>query len=67
MYGRSIHTRSGEVVYQPYGKSNQCIYAISRGELNKKMIELADSFENVNFHFNRLCQNVNYFKSPAEV
>lgn len=60
MYGRTIHMADGKVTYQPYGKENQAIFSVSRGELNKRLVELADSFDNVDFHFNHFCQNVNF-------
>lgn len=63
MYGRTIHQISGEVNYQPYGKDNQAIYSVSRGELNKKMVELADQFPDVNFHFHHFCQKIDFDKN----
>lgn len=63
MYGRAIHMIDGTVNYQPYGKENQAIYSVSRGELNKKLVELADSYENVDFHFNQFCKNIDFQKS----
>lgn len=66
MYGRTIHTIDGKINYQPYGKENQAIYSVSRGELNKRLVELADSFENVDFHFNHYCKNVDFQHSEIE-
>lgn len=66
MYGRTIHTLDGKVNYQPYGKDNQAIYSVSRGELNKRMVELADSFENVDFHFDMFCQKIDFQQSEIE-
>ncbi len=65
MFGRTIHMADGKVNYQPYGKENQAIYSVSRGELNKRLVELADSFENVDFHFNHFCQKINFDDSQA--
>jgi len=65
MYGRVIHQKDGSTDYQPYGKENEAIYSVSRGELNKKLVELADNHDNVNFHFNHFCQNVDLQKSEA--
>ena len=36
MTGRMMHTKSGELNYQPYGKDDQAIYSVSRGLLNIK-------------------------------
>ncbi|MBK7958912.1 MAG: FAD-dependent monooxygenase [Bacteroidetes bacterium] len=60
MYGRMIHSVSGEKNFQQYGKEDEAIYSVSRGELNKRLVELADSYENVTFHFNELCEKVNF-------
>ena len=53
MYGRQIHNADGTETYQPYGKENEAIYSVSRGELNKQLIIEADKHENVQFHFNQ--------------
>lgn len=65
MYGRVIHQRDGSKDYQPYGKENQAIYSVSRGELNKKLVELADNFENVSFHFDHFCTHVDFDNNKA--
>jgi kynurenine 3-monooxygenase len=41
MSGRVMHSTTGDLTYQAYGKENQAIYSISRGDLNKKMVEIA--------------------------
>lgn len=63
MYGRTIHGIDGTINYQPYGKENQAIYSVSRGELNQRLVELADSFDNVDFHFDHFCQNIDFKNS----
>jgi kynurenine 3-monooxygenase len=55
MPGRIMHSTQGELTFQPYGKDGQAIYSVSRGGLNKALLELADSFENVQFHFHEKC------------
>ncbi|WP_417361596.1 FAD-dependent oxidoreductase [Galbibacter sp.] len=47
---RAIHVQSKPVYYQYYGKEGEAIYSISRGVLNKKMIDLAEK-EGANFIF----------------
>lgn len=42
LYRRAIHTLEKPVYFQPYGKEEEAIYSISRGALNKKMIDLAE-------------------------
>jgi len=60
MYGRTIHGIDGTINYQPYGKKNEAIYSVSRGELNQRMVELADSFANVDFHFDHFCKHIDF-------
>ena len=58
MYGRLMHDVDGNTTYQPYGKEGQAIYSISRGELNKRLVQLADTYENTDFIFNKKCVKV---------
>ena len=58
MTGRLMHSVKGELTYQQYGKEDQAIYSVPRGGLNKKLLDLADDFTNVNFHFNHTCEDV---------
>ena len=46
---RAIHV-GGDIKIQPYGKEGESIYSISRGVLNRKMIDLAEKAGAV-FHF----------------
>jgi kynurenine 3-monooxygenase len=57
MYGRYLHMANGETAFQPYSKNNEAIYSISRGELNKKLMTLAEK-EGVNIHFEHRCTQV---------
>lgn len=58
MYGRVIHQVSGDVQYQAYGKDDEAIYSVSRGGLNKRLMELADENPNINIHFDEKCFDV---------
>ena len=40
MYGRIMHDERGNTTFQPYGKKDEAIYSVSRGELNQKVNEL---------------------------
>lgn len=51
MHKRAIHLKDKPMYFQPYGKENQAIYSISRGVLNRKMVDLAEA-EGANFIFN---------------
>jgi kynurenine 3-monooxygenase len=42
MYGRKIHNLDGTSPFQAYGKNNEAIYSVSRGELNRKLMTLAE-------------------------
>lgn len=42
LYQRALHVRNKEVYYQPYGKEKEAIWSISRGVLNRTMIDLAE-------------------------
>ncbi len=59
MSGRMMHSVVGELKYQPYGKDGQAIYSVSRGQLNIKLLQLADQYPNIHMFFNHKCTNVN--------
>lgn len=42
MTGRYLHQADGTAAFQAYGKNNEAIYSVSRGELNKKLMTLAE-------------------------
>ncbi len=64
MYGRMIHTPDGLTQLQPYGKDNsEYINSVSRGELNKKLMDLAEEFRNVKFHFDMRCLSMDIPKN----
>lgn len=58
MPGRMMHAVSGETTFQPYGKDGQAIYSVSRGGLNLELLNIADSFPNVEFFFDQRCVEV---------
>lgn len=55
MPGRIIHAPDGQTTFQAYGKADQAIYAISRNDLNARLIDLADALPNVQFCFQHEC------------
>ena len=65
MYGRVMHSVAGELTMQPYGKSDQAIYAISRSGINEELINGADAFDNVSFSFDERCVHVDLDKPSA--
>ena len=59
MRGRRMHGKDGSTTFQPYSSdSNQNIYSISRGGLNRFLIEQAAAEENVELHFQHRCVEV---------
>lgn len=64
MYGRMIHDENGHTEFMPYGKGNQAIYSVSRGELNKLMMDKAEAHEPVNMYFEQRCNGVD-IQQPA--
>ncbi|WP_276133265.1 FAD-dependent oxidoreductase [Polluticoccus soli] len=57
MYGRYLHQADGSSAFQQYGKNNEAIYSVSRGELNKKLMTLAER-EGATIHFEHRCTKV---------
>jgi len=55
---RAIHLNGQPEYYQQYGKDNESIYSISRGVLNRKMIDLAED-AGVIFKFNEKVWDIN--------
>ncbi|UOY07487.1 FAD-dependent monooxygenase [Muricauda sp. SCSIO 64092] len=51
LYQRALHVNDSPLYFQKYGKENEAIWSISRGRLNRKMIDLAEGF-GVDFRFN---------------
>ncbi len=58
MHGRYMHQVDGSHSYQAYGKEGQYINSVSRGELNRKLMDLAEK-NGVDIHFNHLCDHIN--------
>ena len=53
---RAIHTQDDKLNYQYYGKEGEAIFSLSRGVLNRRMIDLAEEagveffFDHKTFH-----------------
>ncbi|TKD55895.1 NAD(P)/FAD-dependent oxidoreductase [Flavobacterium sp. ASW18X] len=58
LYQRAMHVNDTPVYYQKYGKEGEAIWSISRGILNRKMIDLAEE-NGVEFRFNEKVWDVN--------
>lgn len=60
MYGREMHGKDGTLTFQPYSHDpEECIYSISRAELNMRLMNKAEAHEAVEFQFETICEDVN--------
>lgn len=66
MYGRQIHHLDGSLTFQPYGKNNEAIFSVSRGELNKQLMTSAEK-EGVKIYFNQKIIDVNLQQNSFSV
>lgn len=57
MYGRYLHQLNGDTVFQQYGTNKEAIFSVSRGELNKKLMTLAEK-HGVKINFEHRCNSV---------
>ncbi|GAB3827471.1 FAD-dependent oxidoreductase [Hymenobacter jeollabukensis] len=59
MYGRVMHDAHGNLSQQPYGQPGQGIFSVSRGGLNRRLLELAEAEAGVRLFFGQQCLDVN--------
>ncbi len=59
VYGRMIHSVSGDLVYQPYGQANERNLSISRTSLNKFLMTEAEK-AGARFHFEHTLESMNF-------
>ncbi len=53
MYGRMMHSISGEQTFQPYGIDNQAINSVSRRGINVALMDCAERLPNLTISFNQ--------------
>jgi len=59
MYKRTMHDEQKNLTYQPYGKDGEAIYSVSRGLLNKLLLNAAErDKEDVEILFNKRITDV---------
>lgn len=59
MPGRMIHDIEGNEEFQPYSKDGQkAINSISRGDLNMLLMNAADDYDHLEFHFHKRCTGI---------
>jgi kynurenine 3-monooxygenase len=65
MHGRFIHNTDGSTAFQPYGKEGQFINAVSRAELNKKLMDLAEEHD-CKIFFHEKCMSAKWKENQLE-
>ncbi len=58
MYCRFLHQKDGSTAQAPYGKEGQAIYSVSRAGINMRLMDLAEKEQQVKFHFEHKCTDV---------
>lgn len=66
MHGRFLHNIDGSTAYQPYGNEGQFINSVSRAELNKKLMDLAQQ-HGAEIIFNEMCKSIDWQKNELTV
>jgi kynurenine 3-monooxygenase len=67
MRGRMVHEHDGATNLQMYGvRPEEVIYSVSRGALNRTLIECAAAYPNVQFRFRQLCMGFGFGKEVLE-
>ena len=64
VYKRIMHNEKGILTEQPYGKKEECIYSVSRAEMNVLMMNMAEK-HGANLFFNEKCIDTNLEASTA--
>ncbi len=67
MKGRAVHALDGSVNIQPYGKEDECIYSVSRGDLNKILMTVAQEKYKVPIHFDHQLTLLDLDEMSADV
>jgi kynurenine 3-monooxygenase len=68
MRGRMVHEHDGAAALQLYGvRPEEVIYSVSRMELNRALIEVADEHPNVTFRFGQLCLGLAHEQDVPEL
>lgn len=64
MKGRLMHSRAGELTFQPYGKDDTEVgHSISRAGLNKSLMNKAEETGKVRFHFDLKAADVDFSRN----
>lgn len=68
MRGRMMHTRTGRLTFQPYGKDDsESINSVSRAGLHVTLLNAAESYPSVRCHFGRRCTGIDLATATVEL
>ena len=68
MYGRMMHNEGGELTFQPYSKDrSNCIYSVSRAELNIRLMNMTEPHPHVSYRFNCLAESIDERSGAVEL
>jgi kynurenine 3-monooxygenase len=68
MPGRMIHSPTGQLTFQPYGKdASEAIHSVSRGDLNVVLLKASAQHPNVNLHFQKKCTGIDLDSGVVEL
>jgi kynurenine 3-monooxygenase len=66
MFGRMVHSLEGSTKLLPYsGRRGEYINSVSRAGLNIALMNEAEKYDGVKFHFSRRCTNFDFFTGEA--
>ncbi len=65
MYAREIHNIGEEAITQPYGQDGEAIYSVSRGDLNKKLMNKAEETLGPKIFFDHRLLDVDFDKNTC--
>ncbi|MBY0525927.1 MAG: FAD-dependent monooxygenase [Gemmataceae bacterium] len=68
MRGRMIHSATGELTFQPYGKDDsEALYSVSRAGLNLTLVQAAARHESLRLHFGQRCTGFDVRSNAIEL
>jgi kynurenine 3-monooxygenase len=65
--GRLMHALDGSLTFQPYGREGQGINSVSRSDLNRQLIDVAEQSRGVRIRFALRCRDVDPEAGVVEV
>ncbi|HVR98102.1 MAG TPA: NAD(P)/FAD-dependent oxidoreductase [Thermoanaerobaculia bacterium] len=68
LWGRAVHTGTGTVTYQPYGKDDdEVIHSFSRCDLNRFLLDTAEAEPTLSLHLDKRCVEIEKETAAAVV